>query len=381
MKTIKQKILANFLVLVGVAALLCGGTGIITNYSNANSMLEQTLQSTASLAAERVSYELTGYENMVQDLGMIPSLSDDTVTIAEKEEIVSSWASKYGMQRGNLLTTSGDSLFDGNNYADRDYFQQAMQGNASISTPILSAVTGELTIIVAAPVWQDGISGSTVAGVVYFVPEETFLNDIMASIKVSENGGAYMISFDGTTIADTTLETVAVQNIEEEAQSDPSLSELAALHADMRAGNSNYGSYTINGERKYLSYAPVGGTDGWSIAVTAPVSDFMSSTVNSSIIIVILFLAVMVAAVLLAVPMANSIGIPIRTFTERFRQLEQGDLSSPSPVYDRKDELGLLSHSVKNTIDMLQGLIGDVGFLLEEMANGNFDIRSKNYDL
>ena len=70
----------------------------------------------------------------------------------------------------------------------------------------------------------------------------------MESIHISENSGAYMIDSTGTTIADTTLDTVSVQNIEQEAQQDSSLS-AAALHADMRAGNSGYGSYEISGAR------------------------------------------------------------------------------------------------------------------------------------
>ncbi len=381
MKTIKQKILAGFLILVGASVILCGGTGILTNFTSAQSMLEQTLTSTAGVAAERVSYELTMYRNMAQDLGMMPSLSDDTVSTAEKEEIVNSWAEKYGMERGNLLDLSGDSLFDGNNYADREYFQQAVQGNSWISTPTISRITGELSIMVAAPVWENGRDGGAIAGVVYFVPKETFLNDIMASIKVSANSGAYMIGSDGTTVADTTLETVAVQNIEEEAKTDSSLNQLAALHADMRAGGTGYGSYTMDGESKYLAYAPVAGSNGWSIGITAPASDFLSSTYSSMVIILVLLAVIVVVSVFIAIFIANHIALPIKACSERLRLLEDGDLTSPSPVFDRKDEIGILSHSTNTVVETLQGLIGDVGYLLEEMSNGNFDIRSQNYDL
>ena len=115
-------------------------------------------------------------------------------------------------------------------------------------------------------------------GVVYFVPNETFLNDIMTSIHVSANSGAYMIGSDGTTIADTTLDTVSVQNIEAEAVQDPTLKDLASLHARMRSGESGYGRYSINGTEKYLAFAPVSGTEGWSIAITAPANDFMTTT-------------------------------------------------------------------------------------------------------
>ena len=381
MKSIKQKILAGFLTLVAAAALVCGGVGIATNYSSARSMLKQNVTTMAAVAAERVAYELTAYRNAIAGLGMVPELSSSEVSIAEKEQIVDQWASYYGMERGNLLNTAGVSLFDGNSYADREYFQQAVQGNAFISTPTVSKITGELSIMVAAPLWLDGREGGTVAGVVYFVPQETFLNDIMKSIHVSENGGAYMIGRDGTTIADTTLETVAVQNVEAEAQSDPSLSDLAALHADMRAGRSGFGSYTMGGVSKSMGYAPVSGTDGWSIAITAPDSDFLGATYRSLVIIVILVAVILAAAFLCALKMANSLGRPIRACAERLQQLGEGDLSAEVPAYQRKDEIGVLSTATNQIVSRLQSLIGDLEYLLGEMAQGNFNVRSRDYSV
>ena len=43
---------------------------------------------------------------------MVPELSDDTVSVEEKERIVDQWAQDYGMERGNLLNRAGDSLFE-----------------------------------------------------------------------------------------------------------------------------------------------------------------------------------------------------------------------------------------------------------------------------
>ena len=381
MRSIKQKLLVRILAMTAAAALICGGVGIAANYISSHSMLEQSLESTASLAATRVSYELLSYQNAVRGLGMVPELSDGAVPVTEKERIVDHWAQSYGMERGNLLDLSGRSLFDGNSYSDRAYFQQAVQGEVCISVPTLSKVTGELSIMVAAPVWLNGIEGGTVAGVVYFVPHETFLNDIMESIHISENSGAYMIDSTGTTIADTTLDTVSVQNIEQEAQQDSSLSALAALHADMRAGNSGYGSYEISGAQKYLAYAPVPQTDGWTVAVTAPVKDFLGTTYTSTLLTAILLIVILVIAILLAVRMAGEIGNPIRACAERLQLLEQGDLSSPVPTYERRDEIGVLSLTTRQITTRLQELIGDIGYLLGEMADGNFDVRSRDYDL
>lgn len=128
MRSIKQKLLVRILAMTAAAALICGGVGIAANYISSHSMLEQSLESTASLAATRVSYELLSYQNAVRGLGMVPELSDGAVPVTEKERIVDHWAQSYGMERGNLLDLSGRSLFDGNSYSDRAYFQQAVQG-------------------------------------------------------------------------------------------------------------------------------------------------------------------------------------------------------------------------------------------------------------
>ena len=381
MKSIRQKLLVSFLALVSVAALLCGGVGIFTNYNSSYTLLEQALTTTATLVSERVSYELLAYKNAIEALGLTARLSAPDVSVAEKEEIVDQWVSKYGMVRGNLLDVNGNSLFDGNNYADRDYVQEALKGNTYISTPTISKVTGELSIMVAAPLWQDGEVDGTIAGVVYVVPPETFLNDIMASIQVSENSGAYMISRDGTTIADTTLDTVAVENIEAQAQTDSSLKKLADIHADMRAGNSGFGQYTINGISKYIGYAPVSGTDNWSIAVTSHTSDFMGSTYRSIVLILVLLAVVLIVSSLISFRVATSISTPIRTCADRLRLLSEGDLSSETPVYERKDEIGTLSEATISIVDCLQDVIGDIDYLLGEMANGNFNVRTRGDEL
>ena len=95
MRSIKQKILVQVLALVVAAAVVCGGVGIASNYISSFAMLEQELRSTATLAADRVAYELQSYRNAVEALGMVPELSDDTVSTAEKERIVDQWAQPF----------------------------------------------------------------------------------------------------------------------------------------------------------------------------------------------------------------------------------------------------------------------------------------------
>ena len=382
MKSIRQKLLVGFLALAGAAAVVCGGVGVVMSYASSQSVLQQTLTDVADQTAEHVSYQLQSYRNAIEAMGMIPALSDPEVPVSEKQALVDAWAENYGMERGNLLSVTGDSLFDGNNYADREYFKQALAGNSWFSTPTVSKVTGELSIMVSAPLWQDGIQGGKIAGVVYFVPTETFLNDIMASLKVSKNSSAYMLDRNGNTIAHENIENVRNQeNTVKDAESDSSLKELAALETEMVAGESGFGQYEYGGVSKYLAYAPVAGTDGWSLGVNAYTSDFMASTYRNIVIIGILVAITLIVSALISVRIATGLGKPIRVCVQRIQKLQEGDLTSPVPEFNRKDEIGLLTEATSQIVYVLRGIIEDIGYLLHEMARGNLNVRSRNYDL
>ena len=379
MKSIRQKILLCFLLLSALAAIICGGVGIIMSYSSSQATLQSSMLALASQSADRVSYEIQSYEYAAKALGMVPELSSDTITVEQKKTILDQWVAEYGMMRGNVLDTSGNSLFDGNNYSDRDYFQAAIQGDAYISVPTISKITGELSLMVAAPLWQDGVPNSRIAGVVYFVPNEKFLNDIMATIEVSENSSAYMLDKNGNTIAHINMENVmSGENTTEDAKTDSSLAELADLESKMVAGETGFGSYSYDGVSKYLAYSPVSGTDGWSLGVNAYTSDFMATTYRNIIIIAVLVILVIVAAALIAIWISNGIGRPIHACVQRIQQLQHGDLTSPVPEFNRRDEIGQLSHATKQITYVLKGLMGDLDHLLGEMSQGNLNARSQN---
>ena len=379
MKSIRQTLLLWFLVLAGAAAIICGGVGIAMSYFSSQAVLQQTMVTVATETSERVSYQLQSYKNAVEALGMVPALSDPETSVAQKQSLMNIWVSHYGMERGNLLNSAGVSLFDGEDYSDREYFQQAIQGNTWISTPTVSKITGELSIMVAAPLWQNGIQGSQIVGVVYFVPSETFLNDIMATIEISENSSAYMLDKTGVTIAHEDIETVRNQeNTVEDAKTDSSLNALAALESKLVAGESGFGQYTYNGVTKYMAYAPVEGTDGWSLAVNTQTSDFMATTYRNIIIITILVILVIVVAVVISARVSSGLSNPIRMCVTRIQQLQEGDLNSPIPDLHRKDEIGLLNDATSGIVSVLQGIIQDMGYLLGEMAKGNLNVRSRN---
>lgn len=377
MKSIRTKITLCLILTVLVGLVASGISSIIPNYNSTMSTVEQMMRETAVLAAGRVEQELAAYKNVVMEVGCIPQLSDPRVSADEKKTIIDERVSMHDFQRGNIIGMDGISIFDGKDYSDREYVRQAMQGNVYVSEPLISKITGELSIMVAAPVYEDGVYGSSIVGVVYFVPHETFLNDIVSAIQVGENSRAYMINKSGDTIADVTLDTITVQNIENEAQGDPSLRELAAIHADMRGGANGFGSYTSGGEKMFAAYAPVSATDGWSIAVTAPQLNYLAATRDAMVInIAVIVIAILVSAVI-ALVLAVNISRPMKACVDRMKLLVEGDLDTPMPRINSRDETGMLARSTEALVAGLSTVINDISYLLTEMANQNLDVHTK----
>ena len=378
MKSIKSKIMVSMILTVSISLALVGGIACILGYQGTHSTLETSIRETAGIAADRVSYELQLYKNAAGEAGCIARLSDPEATLAEKKNVLQQKTDSYGFTRYNLLDTRGDSLIDGKNYSDRTYFKEAMSGSVYVSEPLISSVTGEVTIIVAAPVWADGNIGSRITGVVYFVPEETFLNDIVSSIQISEGGSAYMLDAHGNTIAHRDLERVRnKENTIENAKTDSALEPLAALERDMVAGHTDFGRYRYGGTQKFIAYAPVPNTDGWSIAINAPTSDFISTAVIALIVTVVMVFATGALASLIAIRLAVGIGKPIQDCAARLRLLSQGDLDTPVPDHHSNDEVGDLVESTATIVTSLRTILKDIDYLLAKMGSGDFVVESK----
>lgn len=165
-ETIKGKITMSVLALVILPLTLLGIITSVLNNHSTNSTLNRNMTATAKVASERVEWEMTSYRNLAEDLGMTARLAREDATLEEKQEIIDERVKANDLTRGNILDKNGVSIFSGEDFSDREYFKTAMEGQSCVSEPIVSKVTGELSVIIAAPIWEGGILGTQVVGVV-----------------------------------------------------------------------------------------------------------------------------------------------------------------------------------------------------------------------
>lgn len=87
----------------------------------------------------------------------------------------------------------------------------------------------------------------------------------------------------------------------------------------------------------------------------------------------------LVITILLSTYLTASITRPLHELEKSAGQIEKGDFKI-SVNYQSKDELGMLANSFRNMTTILETIITDASMLLNEMANGNFDVRTKAED-
>ena len=377
-ETIKGKITISVLALVIISLTVLGIVTSVLNNHSTNSTLERNMKATARVASERVEWEMTSYRNLAADLGLMTRLSREDVPLEEKQEIIDERVKANELTRGNILDRNGISIFSGEDFSDRNYFQKAMTGESCVSEPVVSKVTGKISIIIAAPMWKDGIMGTEVTGVVYLVPDENFLNDIMVATNVSKNGSAYMVDSQGTVIAHKDIKLVEQKdNTIESAKTDSKLKALAKLEEKMTAGKTGFGTYRYGGVKKIMAYAPVENSNGWSIAITAPLSDFNVETIVGIILTIGIVVVSIAIAVVMVRKLADNIGTPIRQCAERLEALAGGDLHSEIPRIDSEDETLMLADATGTIVEGMGKIIGDIKYLLGEMSENNFNVLSR----
>ena len=128
----------------------------------------------------------------------------------------------------------------------------------------------------------------------------------------------------------------------------------------------------------FAAYAPVLNTDGWSIAVTAPQINYLESTRDAMVINIAVIVVSILISIIVALTLALNIGKPMKACVNRMKLLVEGDLETPMPKITNKDETGVLVRSTETLVEGLRTVIGDISYLLNEMANQNLDVHTKH---
>lgn len=376
MKTIRARILSSIVIIITLALLITGGVSSFMNYQSTVSTLEETLQEAVIIAANQVSAELKAEANTVKEFAYNTTLWGDIDKDAKITQL-HSLKENNGFQLLELTDANGISFETGKDLSGLEAFRQAKStGSLSVSDPVVVDESGDMLILFAVPVMRDGsFQGTVIAG-----KSAAFLSEIVSSIRVG-TGNAAVLNREGDTIGFEDYDLVLQKyNTQAEAKTDSKLKRLAEIEYNMTQGITGFGAYYYNGKEKMMAYTPIPDSNGWSIDIAIVQSEFMGGTYQSLLVTLVIIMITLVVAAILAAWLAKSIADPIRFTADRLQMLADGDLKSDVDIIARKDETGLLSHSLNQTVNDMREIITDITYQLGQLSQGNFCIEfNKNY--
>lgn len=380
MKSIKTKILLWIIILSVIPAISIGVVSAIMSYNTSMNSASMEMHTLCNDSSKRLRNRLESYLNVAEVGGStfditFSSFPDD---LERQKSIIDGIAQRQGLEAANILDLNGVSRYDGNNYSDREYFKRAVQGESYVSDPVISIATGNFTVVFSAPLWQGGVVGSEVIGVVRFEAPPSLLTEVVQDINVEGEGRGYIINGEGTIVSFPEESVITAQyNVIEQAKNDSALADYSRVILEAtkgESGNTEYYSSQYN-EQMLIAFAPIDtNANNWSIITEVPKMHFMTGLITTIVITLIMVVVFVVVGVIVAIFVSGQIVKPIRACSDRIRTLALGDLSSPTYETDAKDETGVLSKSTIDLVKNLNRMIGDIERILTAMAEGKLNV-------
>lgn len=371
------KILIPDVVMIIVISLIFGTLAGILSYKSAEDCLKKSMAATASISAQAVTKELNRFACLAQEISSAAVLYSETASPEEKQDYLDKKAEHYALTGIEFYTADGVRISDGKNCSSYEFLQNALKGETFVSSPEKDA-GGNLILNLSTPVWKDGETGSSVVGVVNFLVNQEKINSIVENVKVSKNSVAFIIDKHGVDIADPDLQCVLnKENYIEMSKSDKSLALLAEVTKKGMAGETGFDMYKYKGVKKFVTYAPIPGSDGWSMYVGAPVHDFTDFVYRAIYISLAILVLMTIIGTFVTFGFTRKLSVPITAIMNRLNDFADGDVTAPMPeVVTTSLELDSLKKSTRRSIENNSAIIKDIDYLLTEMSNGNFDVSS-----
>ena len=360
MKSIKTKLILFFSM---VLIIVCGGLGAVSYITSSNALInnvKETLPQMAGQAAKIVEARVEEQFLALETLASTNEISSSSNSWNNKAVILTTEAKRGGHlylgiadPHGTLTLNTGEAV----NIKDRDYFKKAMAGGRGVSDPVISKLTGGVTIMYAVPIKENG----QIVGVLA-ASRDNDLKAITEDITFAKTGKTFMINKQGVKVAHSNQELIIkMDNDLENVKTNPSLQSLVDIEKQMIEGKSDVGEYEYGGIMKYLGFSPVRGTE-WSIAVAAPKDEVLSGLIVLEGAVIISSIVFIVIGAIIVLFFSGVLTKGISAASNHLQVLAKGDFSIDVPEKDlkAKDEIGDMARAVTSMQNSIREMIRNI---------------------
>ena len=373
-KSLTGKIFKWMCLAVGGSLLIVGGINVGMSYNFLKQSLKDQLTEVADMSAKTISNQLStitaelqqiSYDSGFEDLSDTGTLSTKCFSILTKNPMLTDI---------KIVNTDGKCFYaETLDYSENESFKQAVETKKSASgEPYAANDLKHVLMDIAVPMFES--DNSTLRSVLMASVDMSTFSAVIGQTKIGETGYTMAVDQTGTIIAypDETKLTERI-NYKTLAQADSSYQGIADCISKAIRGENGFAEINLDGVSKYVTYAPIENTAGWSCIVVATPSEYTGSIFQSVVIGSVAAVICFIISVLLILTIVKKIIKPVKLCSDRIVTLSQGDLhSAPLDFGDKIDkEIGQLSESTNLITTHINAVISDLDSMLAALGNGD----------
>ncbi|MFN8457628.1 MAG: methyl-accepting chemotaxis protein [Anaerolineae bacterium] len=357
---------------LGLALLPLIGVAIITDRQSEQALRDQKINEIAKLANIQTKRIDTWIQARLSEIKVMAGAarirSMEPAKVNEALQLYATEWSQYeslfvtGLDGKTIVQTDGESL----NLADQEYLQKALRGEVNISEALVSRATGNVILVVAAPVLRE----DELVGVVGATIPTTELTDLMHDAEIGQTGVGYVLNSAGLMITSSRFkdELKHLGLIKERTELELKVDTPGAQA--VLAGKTGVAEYLDYRNQPVLgAYTPLGQM-GWGIIVEISQDEAFAAITQMRATIIIIALITIVLVASLAFFVAHWLVQPILAMTEAARRLARGEVNQTISIQSR-GELGLMAAAFRQMITYLQEMVGAA----DHLAQGDLTVK------
>jgi methyl-accepting chemotaxis protein len=367
-RSLRSKLLAAFLALSLLPLVAAAAIAFVVGYNTLHQGTARALEQTVEMQAQALD---TWIAERRQDMETVAGTA--RVRSMEPKQVadaVSQYHQMWGVYETMFVAgPDGMTIYNTDqitvSVADRAYFKQAMQGQLVVSDPVISKGTGNVIVVIAAPIRdKDKIVGVAVGT----MATGTLVKGLQTA-QLGATGEAYLVNREGYFITPSrfTDDLKRAGAIKERAELELKVDTVAARAA--LSGESGVGEYTTyRGARVLGAYRPISGL-GWALIAEQDVDEAFAAVnaLRNWIAVVVVVSAAIVVVVALWI--ARGIVRPVQAVTEAANKLALGDVDQQVAVAG-DDEVGVMAAAFRQMIAYLR----EVSAAATRLAGGDLTV-------
>lgn len=368
MKSIRTKMLVSFLLTLILTTGILQAVSIYTARKNLREQVEQGITSlvgdNAKLIESRMETEKLIVENIADNMEI------QSMDYTRQKSAMIDYLEKTDFIGLGIVDMKGHVKYSDDtesDLSDRGYIQEALTGKTVISDVLISKVTNEPVLMIAAPVFTNG----TLTGLVLARSDANKMSNLIRDMGYGEGGYGYIINSEGTVVAhrDKSL-VVNMYNPIEAEKEDNSAASVAGLFKTILQQKQGTYEYSFDGKNLYSAYAPIPDSN-WYYIVAADESEVMERIADFSKIIGLSFAAALVVSIFVTVGLGNSIAKPIVKTVRQAERIANLDITTDidASFRKKKDEIGLLANALQNITESFRGIIEELKNASTQLTN------------